>query len=97
MQDNQAEALRLDNLIFRRSEFLRDFYQTRTAELDEQRRRLMQSSTFLNQVHDEIRFIAESEGFSVVFDLRNTPGIVWHSPVVDITDRLIASLQTRSR
>lgn len=96
-RDDQTEMIRLETQINRRTENLREFYQARTAELDTQRKNLMQSSSFLNQVHDEIRFIAESEGYSVVFDLKNTPGIVWHSPTVDITDRLIQSLQTRAR
>jgi outer membrane protein len=97
LRDDQTEALRLENLIHRRSEFLRDFYQTRMAELEDQRRRLMQSSQFLNQVHDEIRFIAEREGLSMVINSRDNPSIVWFSPTVDITDRLIQSLQTRNR
>jgi len=97
LRDDQSQMIRLETEINKRTEDLRVFYQARTEELEIQRKNLMQSGSFLNQVHDEIRFIAESEGFSVVFDLKNTPGIVWHSPVVDITDKLIQSLQTRSR
>jgi outer membrane protein len=94
---DQAEALRLENQVYRRSEFLRDYFQTNTAILEDQKRRLMQSGSFLDQVYDEIRFIAESEGFSMVLDLNNNKGIIWHSSTVDITDRLIANLLTRSR
>ena len=97
LKDDQTEMLRLETQINRRTENLREFYQTRTTELDNQRKNLMQSSSFLNQVHDEIRFIAESEGFTAVFDIKSTPGIIWHSPTVDITDKLIQSLQNRSR
>jgi len=96
-RDDQSESIRLETEINRRTEDLRNFYNARTAELERQRNQLMQSNTFLNQVHDEIRFIAESEGYSVVFDIKNTPGIVWNSPTIDITERLIASLQTRAR
>ena len=97
LRDDQNEALRLENQIFRRSEFLRDFYQTRTAELENEKRRLMQSGSFLEQVHDEIRYIAESEGFSMVIDMKDFRGLIWYSPTVDITDRLIANLLTKSR
>ncbi|MCL2180201.1 MAG: OmpH family outer membrane protein [Treponema sp.] len=97
LAENQTEILRLENLISRRQEYLREFYQTRTAELERQRAQLMQSSSFLNQVHDEIRYIAESEGYSMVLNLRDNPSILWYSPSVDITDRLIRSLQTRAR
>jgi len=96
-RDDQTEMIRLETQINTRSENLRVFFNDRMAELERQRAQLMQSGSFLSQVHDEIRFIGESEGFSVVFDIKNTPGIVWNSPTVDITDRLIQSLQTRNR
>lgn len=95
LNNNDAEALRLENLIFRRTEFLRDLYQTRMAELERERSRLMQSGTFLDQIHDEIRFIAEREGFTMVINKNDT--ILWYSNTIDITDRLIQSLRTRSR
>ncbi|MCL2765564.1 MAG: OmpH family outer membrane protein [Treponema sp.] len=94
-RDNQSEVLRLEGQINTRSEQLRTYYQTNMTNLERRRANLMQSSAFLNQVQDEIRFVAESEGFSVVFDIKNTPGIVWNSPTIDITDRLIQSLLTR--
>jgi len=93
----QVEMLRLEAEINSRTENLRVFYQIRTAELARDRRDLMQSDMFINQVHDEIRYIAESEGFTHVFDFTNTPGMIWYSPTFDITDRLISSLRTRNR
>ena len=97
LQGNEQLALRLNNEIFQKSEFLRDFYTIKTAELEEQRRRLAQSNTFLDQVYDEIRFIAESEGFSMVINLRENASILWHSSSVDITDRLIQNLLEKAR
>ncbi|MCL2184503.1 MAG: OmpH family outer membrane protein [Treponema sp.] len=96
-RDDQSEMIRIEAQINRRTENLREFYQARMAELERQKSNLMQSDSFLRQVHDEIRFIAESEGYSAVFDLKNTPGIIWHSPSVDITDKVLQSLNTRSR
>jgi len=96
LQNNETEALRLETLINRRSEFLREYYQTKTAELEGQRRQLMQSGSFLTQVNDEIRRIAESEGYTMVLDLKQNTGIIWYSAAIDITDRLIQSLISRS-
>jgi len=92
---NMEQALQIEAEINRRSNFLRDFHRTRTAELEAQRVRLTQDDAFLNQVFDEIRFIAESEGFSMVLNLHENNGIVWFSPTVDITSRLITNLLTR--
>jgi outer membrane protein len=94
---NQDQALRLEAEVNRRSDFLREFHRTRTAELQTQKARLTQSDAFLGQIYDEIRFIAESEGFSMVLNLNDNNGIVWFSPTVDITDRLIGNLMASAR
>jgi len=95
-QDNQSEIIRLENEINRRAENLRNFYQSRTEQLERERQNLMQSGSFLDQVYNEIRIIGESEGFTMVLNRANSPFIVWYSSSVDITDKLIASLR-RSR
>jgi outer membrane protein len=95
LRDDQSEVLRLDNLIYRRSEYLREFYQTRTAELENEKKKLMQSGSFLDQVYDEIRYIAESEGYSMVIEKNNN--ILWYSNTIDITNKLITNLQKKQR
>jgi outer membrane protein len=96
-RDDQAEVIRLDNEIHRRSENLRNFHQARTEQLETERRGLMQSGTFLNDVHAAIRFVAESEGYTLVLDSKATPGIIWNSMMIDITDNVIRRLQASSR
>ncbi|MDR2102736.1 MAG: OmpH family outer membrane protein [Treponema sp.] len=92
----QDQALRLENEIYRKSEFLKEYYKLKTAELEDQKKKLTQSGTFLEQVYDEIRFIAESEGYSMVLNLKENTGILWYSPTVDITDKLIQNLLTKA-
>ena len=96
-QGNRELALRLESEINQKTEYLREFHRLRTMELETQRSRLAQSNSFLEQVYDEIRFIAESEGFSMVLNLRENTGILWFSPTVDITDRVIQNLQANAR
>ena len=93
---DQSEALRLENQVYRRSEYLRDYYTTKTAELEDQKKRLMQSGSFMEQVYDEIRYIAESEGYSMVLNMRENNGILWYSPTVDITDKIIQNLMNKA-
>ena len=69
-QSNQQAVLRLEAEIGRKSDFLKEYYKTKTAELETQKNRLTQSTAFLDQVYDEIRFIAESEGYSMVLNLK---------------------------
>jgi len=96
-QGDQNGALRLENEIYRKQEFLKEYYTVKTAELEDQRRKLAQSDSFLEQVYGEIRSIAESEGYSMVMNLKESIGIIWYSPTVDITDKVIQNLANRSR
>ena len=96
-RDDQNEALRIETDINRRTENLRNFYQARTEQLERDRAQLAQSPSFLSQVHDEIKYIAESEGYSMVINLKDISGILWFSPSVDITEKLILNLTSRSR
>jgi outer membrane protein len=95
-QGNEEQAMRLENEIYRKSELLKEYYQLKTQELEAQKKRLTQSGTFLEQVYDEIRFIAESEGYSMVLNLKENTGILWYSPTVDITDKLIQNLVSKA-
>ena len=95
-QGNRDQALRLENEIIRRSDFLKEYYRTKTIELENMRNRLTQSGSFLEQVYDEIRYIAESEGYSMVLNLKENTGILWYSQTVDVTDKVIRSLMSKS-
>ena len=97
LEGNQTLSLRLENEIYQKSEFLKEYFTTKTAELEDQRKKLAQSGPFLEQVYSEIRFIAESEGYSMVLNLKENTGILWYSPTVDITDKLIQNLLSKSR
>ena len=96
-QGNRQLALRLESEINQKTEYLKEYYQLKTAELEMQKSRLAQSSSFLEEVYDEIRYIAESEGYSMVLNLKENTGILWYSPTVDITDRLIQNLMAKAR
>ena len=96
-QGNRTLALRLESEINQKTEYLRDYYKLKTEELEMQKNRLAQSNSFLEQVYDEIRYIAESEGYSMVLNLKENTGILWYSPTVDITDKLIQNLMAKAR
>jgi len=96
-QGDQTGALRLENEIYRKQEFLKEYYAVKTAELEDQRKKLAQSDSFLEQVYGEIRSIAESEGYTMVLNLKESTGIIWYSPAVDITDKVIQNLANKSR
>ena len=95
-QGDNERALRLENEMYRRSEFLKEYFQTKTAELEDQKSRLARSNTFLQQVMDEIKYIAESEGYTLVLNLKENTGIIWFSQTVDITEKVIQNLMSKA-
>ncbi|MDR1287374.1 MAG: OmpH family outer membrane protein [Treponema sp.] len=96
LKGDEQQALRLESEAYRKTEYLREYYRLRTRELEDQKKRLAQSGAFLDQVYDEIRFIAESEGYSMVLNLKESTGILWFSPTVDITDKVIENLRSKA-
>jgi outer membrane protein len=96
-QGNSQMALRLEVEINRKTEYLLEYHQLKTIELETARNNLSRSNSFLEQVYDEIRFIAESEGYSMVLNLKENTGILWYSPTVDITNKLIQNLLEKAR
>jgi outer membrane protein len=93
---DQTRSLQLENEIYRKSEYLKQYYEVKTAELTDKKTKLASSGSFLDQVYSEIRYIAESEGYSMVLNLKENTGILWYSPTVDITDMLIQNLLTKA-
>jgi len=93
---NEAQALRLDEEIYNKTNYLKDFFRVRNAQLQERRNRLAESSTFLAQLQQAISFVAEDQGYNVILK-SSDPNLLWWSHQVDITDRVIARLLTGSR
>ncbi|MCL2138148.1 MAG: OmpH family outer membrane protein [Treponema sp.] len=97
MQGDQVLALKLDKDINEKTEFRKEYYSIKTAELEEQRKKLMQSGSFLDQIQRAIRYIAESEGYVMVLNLNENNNVLWYSPTIDITDKLIRYLLSSQR
>ena len=97
VKGNKLEALRLEHEIYNKSEFIKEYYEKMTKELDNERNKLAQSGSFKDQLNREIRYVAESKGYTMVLNLRDNPSIVWYSPSVDITDEVIQNLLDKTR
>lgn len=88
---DQARALKLDEEIYNKTNYLRDYFRIKNAQLQERRNRLAESSSFLAQLQQAISFIAEDQGYNVIMK-SSDPNLLWWSRQVDITDLVIARL-----
>ncbi|MDR2143526.1 MAG: OmpH family outer membrane protein, partial [Treponema sp.] len=89
---DREQVLRLESEVSKKTRFIQEYYQTNMADLEAQKARLAQSDTFLNQINTEVRILAETEGYSMVINKQEGSGILWYSPNVDITNKLIEQL-----
>lgn len=92
-----SEINRLTSEIDRKKASLETYYSTETRRLEDEKNRLADSRDFLNKVYNAMRVVAESEGYSMVLNLRENKGIAWYSQAIDITDKVIAYLKSSSR
>ncbi|MDR0402507.1 MAG: OmpH family outer membrane protein [Treponema sp.] len=93
---DREQALRLESEVNKKTRFIQEYYQTNMADLEAQKARLAQSDAFLNQINNEVRLLAETEGYSMVLNKQEGSGILWYSPAVDITNRLIEQLRSKA-
>jgi outer membrane protein len=89
---DSALALQLEDEINRQTNYLQEYYRIKTQELQTQRDNLAQSNEFVQQVSSTIQRVAQSDGYSIVLSLTDMEGILWYSPSIDITDKVITAL-----
>lgn len=72
-----------------------EYSKAKNAELDTLKERLVSDDDFYSLLYEEIRLVAESDGYSMVLSLHDNSSIMWYSPTVDITDKIIRNMTSR--
>jgi outer membrane protein len=91
-QGNNAEVLRLEQEIAKRQQFYADYKRVKQQQIADAGKSLMQGDSFLTEIMAAIKYVAESEGYTVVLDSGDTYLRFW-SPEVDITDKVLDYLK----
>ena len=89
---DEAGALKADAEIIKKADYLTAYTQAKNSELDSLKSKLENSDSFYQSLYDIIGRIAESEGYSMILSLQQASNILWYSPSVDITDKVINNL-----
>ncbi|MDR2842689.1 MAG: OmpH family outer membrane protein [Spirochaetaceae bacterium] len=95
VKGDAEKVKKLEADIVKKTNFLNEYYQLKSAELEEQRKKLSSSSDFYKQILTELGYLAESEGVTMVLNLNDNKGILWYSQSVDLTDKLIQRLKLK--
>ena len=91
-KENQKEIKNLENQIRTKTQTLQTYIRNNFAELEKEQERLLNNEAFQTQLTNIIRGVAESEGFSMVLR-KDNPAILWSSPSVDITNKVIERIR----
>ena len=95
-QGNQNQVRTLENQIRTRTQAAQTYITTNFAALERDRERLLRDNAIRTQLTTFIRAVAESEGYSMVLSREESSGILWYSPSVDITNRVIERIRSAS-
>ena len=89
---DNVTATKLESEIIKKADYLTEFTNTKNIELESIRKKLEKSDNFYAKLYDVLERIAESEGYSMILSLQQANTILWYSPSVDITDKVIKAL-----
>jgi outer membrane protein len=92
---DQSKVLRLESDISAKTNYLLDYSRVKNSELDTLKKKLTSDNDFYSMLYEEIRKVAEQDGYSAVLSLQEGSSIFWYSPTVDITDKVIRNMTSR--
>ncbi len=87
-------ASKLDIQIESKTKILVDYTKAKNSELDSLKQKLV-TDDFYSILYDVLKKIGEEEGYSMVLSLQEGTSILWYSPTVDITDKVIKLITTK--
>lgn len=90
--NDDISALRIEEQIEKKKNYLKEYSRLRLSKIENKKSSLIQSTEFLSKILEKIEYIAESEGYSIIFNSKD-PNIIWWSQTVDITDLVIERLK----
>jgi outer membrane protein len=96
-QEKRDQIRSLQNQIRTKTQALQTYIKNNFAELERERDQLLNNESFKTQLNTILRVVAESEGYSMVLSKTEGSGILWYSPSVDITNKVLERIRTGGR
>ncbi|MCF6335584.1 MAG: OmpH family outer membrane protein [Spirochaetales bacterium] len=93
--NNEFLILKLEDEIQKKQQYLQEYHKIMSDRISSKKENLLTSSGFSKEIIESIQFIAENEGFSIVFRKKD-PNILYYNYEVDITEKVIERLILRA-
>ncbi len=91
-EGDELLALKLDEQIRKKQEYVQEYNKIMSDRIQSRKDNLLTSSDFSREIIKTVQFIAESEGYSVVFRKKD-PNILYFNYEVDITNKVLDHLR----
>ncbi len=91
--NKDSAAKKYEEQINSKMAFLQEYVKACNDELAMLKRDLINDDEFYSLLYETIKRVAETEGYTMVLTLQQSSGIIWYSPTVDITDKIIQELK----
>ena len=72
--------------------YLQQFVEEKNRELEEKKALVPDTAEIISKIVNQIQYVAESEGYSIIFDSKDK-NIIWWTHSVDITDKVMRRLR----
>ena len=92
-EGKEAEVKKYEEKIKSKITLLMEYVKASNDELDMLRKNLINDDEFYSALYEAVRSVAEPEGYTMVLSYEHNSGIIWYSPTVDITDKVIQELR----
>ncbi len=90
-EENSSLVLELDSRITSRKRYYQEYIRVRGNQIQQASANLSSSHELAQEILREIKYVAESNGFSIVMK-RSDPNLLWWSYETDITDLVLNRL-----
>ncbi|ADK81145.1 OmpH family outer membrane protein [Sediminispirochaeta smaragdinae] len=85
-------VLKLEEQIRKKQEYLQEYNKIMSDRIQSKKENLLTSSDFSREIIKTVQYIAESEGYSIVFRKKD-PNILYYNYEVDITNKVLDHLR----
>lgn len=89
---NDSAVTRIESEITKKTDLLTEYTNAKNVELESLKKNLQNSDSFYKKLYGVLEKVAENEGYSMILSLQQANAVLWYSPSVDITEKVISEL-----
>lgn len=93
--ENEQLVLSLEEEIRKKEEYLKEYNRIMSERISSRKDDLLTSSDFSREILKAVQYVAEQEGYSIVLRKKD-PNILHYNKEVDITEKVLQYLRSRS-